>query len=89
MNQKIDRQPKIRRVTYNHCSFIITTYNEPLLREIQLYSIESELEQCIGRTRILRHDCSVYVFSCFPCEQADIHIKNYLIHTKMDEQEEC
>lgn len=89
VNQKIDRQPKIRRVTYNHCSFIITTYNEPLLREIQLYSIESELEQCIGRTRILRHDCSVYVFSCFPCEQADIHIKNYLIHTKMDEQEEC
>ena len=85
VNQSVDRQPKIRRVDYNHTSFLITTYKDPLLREIQLSSIESELEQCIGRTRLLRHDCSVYVFSCFPCEQAELFIRNYLIDYEMEE----
>lgn len=79
VNQEIDERPKIRRVSYKKWSFLITTYEDPLLREIQLYSIESELEQCIGRARLLRKNCKVYLFSCFPCEQAEIHIKNYLI----------
>lgn len=78
VNQEIDEQPKIRRIKYKNSSFLITTYNDTILREVQLYSIESELEQCIGRARLLRHDCMVYLFSCFPCEQAKLQIKNYL-----------
>lgn len=59
--------------------FLITAYKTLVLQDVQLYSIESELEQCIGRARLLRNDCSVFVFSCFPCEQAEIHITNYLL----------
>lgn len=78
MNRESDKAPKIRRVEYGDASFLITTYEDPLLREIQLSSIESEMEQCIGRTRLLRRECSVYVFSCFPCRQAQLHIEDYL-----------
>ena len=49
-----------------------------LLRTVQLYSIESELEQCIGRARMLRRDCTIWLFSAFPCEQAEISIQDYL-----------
>lgn len=78
VNREGDKRPSLRRAEYKGNSFLITTYKDPLLREVQLYSIESELEQCVGRARLLRQDCSVYVFSCFPCEQARIHIRNYL-----------
>lgn len=79
MNQKEDKAPKFRRVNYKGSSFLITTYKEPLLQEVQLYSIESELEQCVGRARLLREDCTVYVFSSFLCEQADLHTRDYLV----------
>lgn len=44
MNQKEDKAPKFRRVSYKGSSFPITTYKEPLLQEVQLHSVESELE---------------------------------------------
>lgn len=78
VNQKQDETPKWRRVTYKNFSFLLTTYHDPLLREVQLYALESELEQCVGRARLLRKDCTVYVFSAFPCEQAKIIIEDYL-----------
>ena len=78
VNQEADKNPRPRRVKYKGRSFLITTYAEPLLQEIQLYAIESEMEQCVGRARLLRKDCTVYLFSAFPCEQAEIHIQNYL-----------
>lgn len=78
VNREIDKNPRPRRVEYKNRSFLITTYAEPLLQEIQLYAIESEMEQCVGRARLLREDCTVYLFSAFPCEQAEIHIQNYL-----------
>lgn len=78
VNKEGDKRPSLRRVKYKGNSFLITAYKEPVLQEVQLYSIESELEQCVGRARLLRQDCSVYVFSCFPCEQARVHIKDYL-----------
>lgn len=78
VNREIDKGPKVRRVDYRNANFLLTTYSEPLLREIQFYSLESELEQCIGRARLLEHDCCVHVFSCFPCDQAEIHTGNYL-----------
>lgn len=78
INNDIDKRPHPRRVEYNGYSFLITTYYDELLREVQLYGLESELEQSVGRARLLRNKCSVYIFSAFPCEQAEIHIGNYL-----------
>ena len=78
VNQEGDKRPSLRRVRYKGNSFLITTYKNALLQEVQLYSIESELEQCVGRARLLRQDCSVYLFSGFPCEEAKIQIRNYL-----------
>ncbi len=86
VNREGDKRPSLRRAEYKGNSFLITTYKDKILREVQLYSIESELEQCVGRARLLRQDCSVYVFSCFPCEQAGIHIKNYLQDYEAGEQ---
>lgn len=34
--------------------------------------IEAEIEQAIGRARILRKDCTVYIFSNYPCQQAEL-----------------
>ena len=63
---------------YKGYDFVIMTYKQELLQKVQLYSIESELEQCIGRARLLRQDCTVYLFSAFPCEQAEIFVQDYL-----------
>ena len=54
------------------------TFEDELLREIQMYSMESEQEQCVGRARLLREDCTVYLFSSFPCEQAELDFRDYL-----------
>ena len=78
VNGKGDKRPALRRVEYQGNSFLITTYRSPLLKEIQLHAIGSELEQCVGRARLLRNDCMVYVFSAFPCEQAGIHMGEYM-----------
>lgn len=78
VNNQDDIRPRVRRIKYAGASFLITTYKNELLREVQLYSIQSELEQCVGRARLLRKNCTVYLLSAFPCEQADIHIENYL-----------
>jgi len=80
VNSCIDSRPRRRRVTYKNKEFVIMSYSDALLREVQLYSIESEMEQCVGRARLLSHDCTVYLFSCFPCEQAELRNGNYLLH---------
>ena len=78
VNNKEDVNPRPRRVNYGNKNFIITTYKEPLLQELQLYQIQSEMEQAVGRARLLRNNCTVYLFSSFPCDQANIHVQNYL-----------
>lgn len=77
-----DKMPRVRRISHNGCSFVFVTYEEELLREIQMYAIESELEQCVGRARLLRNNCTVYLFSSFPCRQAEIHMLNYLLENE-------
>ncbi len=89
VNRKEDKRPRPRRVTYKKCSFLLTTYQEPLLREIQMYALESEMEQCVGRARILRKECTVYVCSAFPCEQAEIHMEDYLKGMEGKKSAEC
>lgn len=53
-------------------------YKNISLQRIQFYLISSELEQAVGRSRLLRTDSSVYLFSNFPCNQATFCLDNYL-----------
>jgi hypothetical protein len=57
-------------VTHNGYRFHFTTYEDDELRKIQFWMIESELEQAVGRARLLRYDCTVNLFSNFPLSQA-------------------
>ena len=82
VNKPQDKMPRMRRISHNGCSFVFVTYEEEQLREIQMYAIESELEQCVGRARLLRNNCTVYLFSSFPCQQAEIHMLNYLLENE-------
>lgn len=74
----------VRNVKYNGYAFNFMTYKGEELRELQFYFIHKELEQCIGRARLLRKDCKVLVLSNFPCEQAELHQEDYLKDIKED-----
>lgn len=78
VNGKEDKQPHRERVHYKGYSFLHSTYKNIQLRKIQMYFIYSELEQAVGRARLLREDCTVVLFSSFPCAQADIREEDYL-----------
>ena len=67
-----------RHVYYKGFGFEIMTYKNEYLRQIQFYSITSELEQCVGRARLLRYDCTVFLLSGFPVEQAELITFDYL-----------
>ena len=67
-----------RRISYKGRSFVIMTYDDARLSEFQMYSLESEMEQCIGRARLLRFDATVIQLSAFPCDQAEIITTDYL-----------
>ena len=53
-------------IVHNGFRFWFYTYDDELLRQIQLWLIQGELEQAVGRARLLRNDCTVYLFSDFP-----------------------
>lgn len=60
------------RVEYNGYDFSINSFDNEKLRIIQLWMLESLLEQAVGRARLLRFDCTVKVFARFPIDQAII-----------------
>ena len=64
-------------VVHNGFRFRFMTYADETLRAIQFYMIESELEQAVGRARLLRCDCTVNLFSDFPLKQAAIEESEY------------
>lgn len=64
-------------VTHNGYRFYFTTYEDEFLRNIQFYMIESELEQAVGRARLLRYGSTVNLFSNFPLRQANIKNSEY------------
>jgi hypothetical protein len=64
-------------ITHNGYRFRFTTYDNVELRAIQFYIIESELEQAVGRARLLRYDCTVNLFSNFPLSQANLRESEY------------
>ncbi|NLK93322.1 MAG: hypothetical protein GX273_09405 [Bacteroidales bacterium] len=61
---------RYQEIKRNNCKFYFMTYKKKELRNIQLWLIESELEQAIGRARLLRNKCNVILFSNYPLKQA-------------------
>lgn len=59
-----------RLIEYDEYSFYFFTYADEFLKNLQIYFISSELEQSVGRARLLNNDCTVYVYSAFPVKQA-------------------
>lgn len=77
-----------RRVIRKGYDFKIMSFTDPDIQNLQLFLIETDLEQAIGRSRVLRKDCTVYVFSNYPCEQAELIQTEYLPEIN-DEEMKC
>lgn len=60
------------RIKYNGYDFNISSFDNEKLKTIQLWMLESSLEQAVGRARLLRYDRTVKVFARFPIDQAMI-----------------
>ncbi len=67
-----DEEMERQLVTHNGYRFWFTTYKDENLRAVQFWMIESELEQAVGRARLLRNPCEVNLFSNFPLSQAEM-----------------
>lgn len=78
-----------RRVVRNGYEFKIMSFEEADIQNLELFLVETELEQAIGRSRVLRKPCTVYVFSNYPCAQAELIQTKYLPEIKDEEEMEC
>lgn len=78
LNYKSDDTQAERRVVRNGYEFPIMTFGDSNMRNLHFYFLESDLEQAIGRARLLRFECSVYLFSNYPCNQAEIIQDKYM-----------
>lgn len=65
-----DEKMALQDVTYNGYTFKFTTFKDEELRAVHFWMLESELEQAVGRARLLRNKCTVYLFSNFPLSQS-------------------
>ena len=66
---EIKADMKKLRVQHNGYDFSLYTYENSVMQTIQMWFIESLLEQAVGRARLLRFDCDVEVYSGFPVAQ--------------------
>jgi hypothetical protein len=62
---------RYQNVSYNGREFLFYTYTDSNLQRIHLEMVEAELLQAVHRSRILRYDATVTVFSGFPLAQAN------------------
>lgn len=78
---EIDEDAKMKscQVCHNGYMFTFTTYGEEhdILRKFHFWMIESELEQAVGRARLLRCACTVNLYSNFPIRQAVMKKSEY------------
>lgn len=81
LGYEAEKRMNIARVEHHAYSFPIMTSKDSEMRNLQFYFLESELEQAIGRARLLRYPCTVYLFSNFPCRQAELIQNNYMKQT--------
>jgi hypothetical protein len=82
-----DRGAKVKPnlpVVHNGYKFRFTTYEDVELQKIMFWMIETELEQAVGRARLLRFDCTVNLFSNFPLWQSRLMRSEYDNHTDDD-----
>lgn len=73
MRCEFDTEVKIKpgiTVEHNGWKFRFTSFADEVLRTIQFYILESQLEQAVGRARLLRYQCRVNLFANFPLSQA-------------------
>ena len=64
-------------VEHNGYRFQFMTFDDEKLRAIQFYIIESELEQAVGRARLLRCDCIVNLYGNFPLSHSILKESEY------------
>jgi len=57
-------------VERNGYRFRFPTFDDKVLQNVQLYFLESDAEQAVGRARLLRKDCTVYFFADLILSQA-------------------
>ena len=65
-----DEEMSSQIVEHNGYKSWFRIFKNENLRGILLWMIESELEQAVGRARLLRNNCTVHLFSNFPLSQA-------------------
>jgi len=59
------------------------TFNDPLLKMVQSYNLESELLQAVGRARLSRGDNKAILLSRYPLKEADlIHFQGKTINRR-------
>lgn len=63
--ENVDTTFKYQTIKYNNNTFKFATFSDSFLQNIHLKSIGSNLEQAIGRARLVRFDATVYLFSSF------------------------
>jgi len=59
-----------REVEFGNFLFKINTFEEDILKDLHLEMTTSEVIQAIGRARVLREKCNVYLFSNIPIDGA-------------------
>lgn len=80
-------RPHYQRIENDEYSFKITTYSNEHYQKIITYFLQSEIEQAVGRARLLRYNCTVHLFSGFPAEQAEF-VKDLEIDVTSKNEEE-
>lgn len=66
------------RIAYGGYEFFHFTYMDYTLQNLQCYWMKGELEQAVGRARIIQYDKTVVVFASVPCEQATYISRSYM-----------
>ena len=61
----------VHRIENGGYSFSLNTFKNKTLQKIQIWMLSSQLEQAVGRARLLRNNCTVTVYAGFPVEQAE------------------
>lgn len=61
----------VQRIEQGSYSFSLNTFMDPTLQKIQSWILSSQLEQAVGRARLLRNHCTVTVYAGFPVEQTE------------------
>jgi len=67
-----DEKMSMQVICRNGYRVRINTYRNENLQKVHLWMMDSELDQAAGRARLLRHDCTVHLFSRFPMKQAEV-----------------